>query len=145
MEGPESLGGLGIAPRVTAETERFWAEAAEGHFVAERCSGCGLHVFPPRGVCRRCGGRQLGWVRVEGAGTLYSFTINHHPWLPGLAVPYGLALVEFPDYSGIRLLGRVAPADVDRLSIGAAVTLAFPLDANGRPVPTFSLPAPEAR
>jgi uncharacterized protein len=32
---------VGIPPAVTEETEAFWAAAAQGRLVAERCTSCG--------------------------------------------------------------------------------------------------------
>ena len=62
---------------------------------------------------------------MAGPGVVYSFTVNWNPWQPGMDVPFGLALVEFPTAPGFRLLGRVSGADVDDLRVGRAVTVGF--------------------
>ena len=95
----------GLPPAVTDETASFWATAAEGRLVVERCLTCGADSFPPRGMCRNCRGRSMSSVEVTGRGRVYSFTVNYQRWLPDLDVPYAIVLVEFPDHPGVRVVG----------------------------------------
>lgn len=99
----------GVPAEVTPESEPFWAAGRRGELVVEECDGCGLHIFPPRGVCRRCYGRDLHLRTVEGPGVVYSMTVNHNAWGPGAPEVYPLVLVEFPDYSGVRFVGSFEP------------------------------------
>lgn len=96
----------GVPAEVTPESEEFWAAGRRGELAVERCDSCGLHVFPPRGVCRGCYGRELHLRPVEGPGVVYSSTVNHNAWSPGAPEVYALVLVEFPEYSGVRFVGR---------------------------------------
>lgn len=100
----ESLAVLGVKPAVTPENKPLWDAAAEGRLIVERCEDCGLHLFPPHGICRRCLGCNLAWVDVNPPGVVKAYTINHHPWAPGLG-PYAVALVEMPEYDDIRMVG----------------------------------------
>jgi uncharacterized OB-fold protein len=52
-------------------------------------------------------------------------------------VPFALALVEFPDTPGFRLLGRMHGVDLDDLAIGQAVTVAMVDGPGGTRVPGF--------
>jgi uncharacterized OB-fold protein len=76
-----------------------------GEFIVEHCPACGLHVPPPRGICRNCHNRTLEWVPVDGPATVYSFTANANEWVPGAGADYVVVLAEYPQYSGIRFLG----------------------------------------
>ncbi|GAA0628882.1 hypothetical protein GCM10009547_35690 [Sporichthya brevicatena] len=100
----EDLAVLGVRPAITPESKPFWDAAAQSRLVVERCDDCGLHVFPPRGICRRCLGRSLSWVDVAPPAVLHAFTHNHHPWAPGLGV-YTVGLVELPEHDRIRMVG----------------------------------------
>ena len=128
---------VGVAPVVTAESAPFWEAAARGELLVERCSACGHYVFPPRGVCAKCGGRQLTYVPVEGTGRIYSFTVNYNSWMPGMEVPYVLALVEFPEYPGFRVLGRLRGFDPDVVAIGTEVGIGFEPGPNELSIPSF--------
>jgi uncharacterized OB-fold protein len=101
----------GVPARVTPESAPFWAAGAGGELVVEECLACGLHIFPPRGVCRGCHGRELRFTPVRPPGVVYATTVNHNAWYPDGPTVFPLVLVEFPDYSGVRFVGRYAGPD----------------------------------
>lgn len=76
-------------------------------------------------------------VEVTGAGRIYSYTVNHQRWLPDLEVPYALALVEFDDHPGVRVMGRVQGCEPGEVSIGMAVAVGFEPGPGGVAVPSF--------
>ncbi|HVE25994.1 MAG TPA: zinc ribbon domain-containing protein [Sporichthya sp.] len=125
----EDLAVLGVRPAITPEARPFWDAAGQGRLVVERCSDCGLHLFPPRGICRRCRSRSLAWVEVAPPAVLYAFTHNHHAWAPGLGV-YTVVLVELPDHDGIRLVG-VYDGDGREPRIGDRLDFVFTPFAEG--------------
>lgn len=128
---------VGIPPLVTEETEAFWAAAAEGRLLAERCPACGAESFPHYGICRACRHRPVGHVEITGPGRVYSLTVNHQAWLPGLEVPYVLAVVEFPDHPGVRVLGRLRGRAPEDAAIGMTVDVGFEPGPGGFAVPSF--------
>ena len=127
----------GIPPAVTAETAPFWDGAKEGRLLVERCSDCGAESFPPRGICRVCRSRATSPVEVTGRGVVYSFTVNHQPWLPDLEVPYAVVLVEFPAHPGVRVAGRLRGCPPGDVAIGAAVEVGFEPGHGGVSIPSF--------
>jgi uncharacterized OB-fold protein len=98
---------LGIPAEITPETASFWAAGAAGELVVDRCTSCGLHVFPPRGVCRDCLGREFTPCPISPPGVIYSLTVNHNAWSPGSPAVYTVGLVEFPHVSSIRMVGML--------------------------------------
>lgn len=128
---------VGIPPAITEETAPFWAAAAEGRLVVERCDDCGAESHPPRGICRACRGRSLTWVEITGPGTVHSFTVNHQRWLPDLEVPYAVVLVEFADHPGVRVVGRLRGCEPDAVAIGMAVAVGFEPGPGDVAIPSF--------
>jgi len=128
---------IGIPPAVTEETAAFWAAAAEGRLLVERCSSCGSESFPPRGICRSCRGRSLAPAEITGRGVVYSLTVNHQRWLPGLEVPYAIVLVEFEDHPGVRVVGRLRGCDPEAAVIGMPVDVGFEPGPGGFAIPSF--------
>jgi uncharacterized OB-fold protein len=128
---------VGVPPAITEETAPFWEAAAAGRLVVERCTACGADSFPPRGTCRACRCRETTWAEVTGPGTVYSFTVNHQRWLPGLEVPYAVVLVEFPDHPGVRVPGRLRGCAPEEAAIGMAVDVGFAPGPAGVAVPSF--------
>ena len=137
MSGRTQQRAVGVAPAVTAENRRFWEAAGRGELVVEYCGGCARHLFPPRGYCPGCGGRELDEVALAGPGVVYSFTVNWNAWQAAMEVPFALVLVEFPEAPGVRLLGRLQQADLDDLRIGQAVSIGFDDGPGGMRVPSF--------
>ncbi|HEX4089629.1 MAG TPA: OB-fold domain-containing protein [Trebonia sp.] len=128
---------VGIPPAVTEETAEFWAAAADGRLIAERCLSCGAESFPPRGICRSCRHRATESVTVGGPGSVYSYTVNYQRWLPELEVPYAIALVEFADHPGVRVAGRLRGCAVSEVAIGMAVDVGFEPGPGGFAIPSF--------
>jgi uncharacterized OB-fold protein len=122
---------LGVPPLVTPENQAFFQAAARHELVVEHCCNCGLHVFPPRGVCRRCYRRTLEWVQVKAPGVLYSYTVNYNAWSPTSPPRYVMGLVEFPQCSSIRFMGFLEDFD-DEPEIGALVDIAFHTALDGQ-------------
>jgi uncharacterized OB-fold protein len=128
---------VGIPPAVTHETEAFWSAAKEGRLLVERCAACGAESFPPRGMCRSCRARAMEPVEITGRGRVYSFTVNHQRWLPGLEVPYAIVLVEFADHPGVRVVGRLRGCDPEAAAIGMEVAVGFEPGPGGFAIPSF--------
>jgi uncharacterized OB-fold protein len=128
---------VGIPPAVTDETEAFWSAASEGRLLVERCAACGAESFPPRGMCRSCRARVMKPVEITSRGRVYSFTVNHQRWLPGLEVPYAIVLVEFADHPGVRVMGRLRGCDPEAAMIGMEVAVGFEPGPGGFAIPCF--------
>jgi uncharacterized OB-fold protein len=102
-------------PRVTEENEAFWTGGRDGSLQIMRCADCGYYVHPPAPRCGRCYGERVEPSRVSGRGRVYSYTVNERAWMPGLEVPYVVALVELEEQPGLRLVTNVvgcSPYDV---------------------------------
>jgi uncharacterized OB-fold protein len=127
----------GVPPEVTEETETFWAAAAEGRLVVERCDGCGAYCFPPRGICRECLGRAMSPAEVTSRGRIYSYTVNYQRWLPDLEIPFAIVLVEFPDHPGIRVVGRLRGIAPEEIAIDDEVEVGFEPGPGGYAIPSF--------
>ena len=135
---------VGIPPGVTEETAAFWAAAAEGRLVVERCAACGTESFPPRGLCRACRGREMLAAEITGTGRVYSCTVNYQRWLPDLEVPYAIVLVEFDDHPGVRVTGRLRGCPPEAATIGMTVAVGFEPGPGGFAIPSF-VAAPRGR
>lgn len=116
-------------PRVTALDAPFWRAGADGTLRIQRCGACGLYLHPPGPVCPHCLGRDLAFTPVSGRARVVTSTVNHHPWYPGWATPYVVAIVELDEQPGLRLTTNVVDCDPDAVAIGMAVTVCFtPID-----------------
>lgn len=115
--------------RVTPDvhTKPFWDYCRQHELRIQRCTACGKFRNPPLPGCLACGSFDVEWVKVSGKGTVYSFTIPHHPVVPVLAeyVPYNVVVVELEGTGGVRLISNLIDMPYEDISIGQAVELVW--------------------
>lgn len=106
-------------------SKEFWDRCARRELAFQRCTNCGTFRNPPGPICYVCRSTDSEWSPVAGDGTLFSWTIVTHPVHPALVarVPFNVALVEFPDAPGVRLVTNVVDAEPDELVVGMPVRL----------------------
>jgi len=110
-------------PRPTSLSAPFWAAAARHQLVIQRCRDDGRYEWTPQQACSRCLRETLEWTPASGRGTVYSFSVVTRPAVPGLAVPYIVAIVELAE--GPRMLTRLRGLDPHDARIGLPVRVAF--------------------
>lgn len=113
------------APAPDPLTKPYWDAAADRRLIVQRCRGCGLHQFYPRGHCTRCWSGELDWTESSGRGTVHSFMVVRRTREPGFAdaVPYVYALVDLE--AGARLATNVVGIDAEDVEVGMPVRVTF--------------------
>ncbi|GAA5054548.1 hypothetical protein HNP84_002989 [Thermocatellispora tengchongensis] len=103
----------------------YLAACARGELVVQRCAGCGRRVHPPEPECPWCGGGELPFAPVSGAGQVHTFTVVHRSFAPEFRgrEPYVLAWIDLPE--GVRAFGRVTGCPPERVRIGMPVRVTF--------------------
>jgi uncharacterized OB-fold protein len=115
-------------PDTTWEPIReFWAGAAAGELRIPRCESCGRLCWYPRERCRRCQGEGFTWEALSGRGTLFSWVVVTHPFLPQFAdlIPFAPALVALEEDPSVRLATRMVDCDFDALDFEMAVRVDY--------------------
>ncbi len=124
-------------------SQEFWAAAAAHSLVLARCTRCAGLTHPPDVVCPHCGSSDPAYefTPVDGSGSLRSWTVMRHSFLPGFDGPFVLVDVELAAQADLRLIGRLLDGPDVPLRLGAPVRLAFEDVAPGVAVPAFTLEA----
>lgn len=112
-----SAAGDRVLPSPDLDSAPHFEAAAAGRLAVPCCDDCGAFHWYPATACPACGGDNIGWPRLSGEGSIFSFTIVGHALMPWLAerVPYVLGVIALPDAPGVRLVTdvvNVAPGDV---------------------------------
>lgn len=102
-------------PEPTPVSLPFWRALAEHRLLVQYSPSLGRYVFYPRTLAPGTLADDLEWREIDGAATLYTFTVTERPTAPPWvnAVPQLLAVVQWdvgPRFS--TELVDVAPADV---------------------------------
>lgn len=102
-------------PALNAENTPFWHGGENGELLICHCARCDRFFHPPAPVCPQCASFDIAPRAVSGKGKVLSYTINHQKWIPGLAVPYVIAIVELSDQAGLQFVTNIVgcpPEDV---------------------------------
>lgn len=122
-------------PDVTWEpTREYWAGAARGELRIPRCDSCGRLVWYPHDTCRRCDGTGLTWETLSGRGTLFSWVVVTHAFLPQFAdlVPFVPALVALEEDPAVRIATRMVDCEPSDLDFEMPVEVVFrPIEFTG--------------
>ena len=112
-------------PQITDENGAFWTGGRDGELLIIRCASCGYWIHPPAPRCPKCLGDAVEPQAVSGRGTVYSYTINRQAWVPGLEVPFVIAIVELNEQRGLRLMTNIVDCPTEEVEIGMPVEVAF--------------------
>ncbi|MBV6756695.1 Zn-ribbon domain-containing OB-fold protein [Rhodococcus opacus] len=128
-----------ILPRPDADTREYWAAAAQGKLLIQRCEDCETPRFYPRLLCPKCHSQRSRWDESTGAGAIHSFSIVHRAPLPEFRdkVPYVVALIDLDD--GVRMFSNITGTTGDALHIGARVRVTFRKETDEIGIPEFEL------
>jgi len=99
----------------------------------EHCDDCAHWVHPSSGECRECGGRLVARP-VSGQGTVFTYTVNYHPYNPDIPTPYVIAIVELAEQSGLRVAANIVDCEPDSVTCGMPVDIRPEKGAGGAPL-----------
>jgi uncharacterized OB-fold protein len=130
-----------IKPPMAEDNAWWWEQAANDKLVIQRCTGCSALRHPPRPMCDGCRSTEWDFIESSGRGTLASFTVLHHPQVPGYEYPLTIALVDLEE--GTRIVSELVDCERESVSIGMSVEARIHEDEDGFKLPVFA-PAPAA-
>jgi len=112
-------------PAITPDMKPFFDAAKRHELVVQRCRGCGGHRFPAREICSSCLSRDAEWVKVSGAGEIFSYNVMHQVYHPGFAdeVPYAVVVVKLQE--GAKMNSNLKGIAPDAIKIGMPVRVVF--------------------
>ncbi len=113
-----------MLPTIDDHNRPFWTGGADGKLMITRCTQCDLWVSPPAADCPHCGGA-LEAQPVSGRGTVFTYTVNHQPFNPGVPLPYVIAIVELDEQQDLRIASNIVDCEPDSVDIGMRVEVRF--------------------
>jgi uncharacterized OB-fold protein len=113
-------------PVPDSESRPFWEGARARRLMLQRCASTGQFQFPPTTFCQGAGLERPYWVEASGRGTVFSWIVVRHPTPKDIYaddVPYAVGLITLEE--GCRITGNIVGIDVDAITAGMKVQVAF--------------------
>ncbi len=110
-------------PAIGPDNEFFWEGVERGELLFQRCANCGRFRHPARPMCPHCHSLEWEAVPSTGRGSVFSFTVAHHPPMEGFEVPYVVVLVDLEE--GVRLIADLVGDDATDVYVGMPVEVTF--------------------
>jgi uncharacterized OB-fold protein/acyl dehydratase len=97
----------------------WWQGFRDGSLLIQKCSSCGKLRHPPRPMCGACQSSDWESIRASGKGTVHSYTILHHPPIPGYDLPIPIGLIDLEE--GTRIVANIKGCEPDDIHVGMKV------------------------
>jgi acyl dehydratase/uncharacterized OB-fold protein len=126
-------------PVATPISAPFWEGLKARRLLIQQCNACAHWNFYPRRHCPVCLEHDLAWREVDGAATLYSYTVTRIATLPDFMdeMPQKLAVVELAE--GVRINTNLVGLDEAQIRIGMPLQPVFAeVDAKGNRLLRFT-------
>ena len=124
-------------PRPTPTSQPWFDGCRAGELRLQYCGACREYQFYPRTLCVKCGQREPEWRSASGRGRIASFTVVRRGVSEAYPTPYVVALIDLAE--GPRLMSMIVDAEVEQVSVGAAVAVDFQAWSEDTSMPVFRL------
>ncbi len=112
---------------MAAEFRPFWEAVDAGRLCFPCCRACRRFHWYPLTRCPHCRSADIAWTEIAGPAAVYSWTVVSHAFDPAFRdrLPYIVALVEFRDAPGVRLVTNLIDVAPEEVRFDMAVVPAF--------------------
>ena len=124
--------GFGFTPVADYDSQVFWDGCKNRELLVRRCGSCNTYRIPPGPGCPNCGSLKSDWVKIQGKGEIYSYTIVHRA-----KEPYNMIVVSLPEADGVHMLSALVDCKNEDIHIGMPVEVVFEEIGGGMMLPKF--------
>ncbi|MBI4641644.1 MAG: Zn-ribbon domain-containing OB-fold protein [Candidatus Tectomicrobia bacterium] len=112
-------------PTPDLDSQLFWEGCRRHELILKECLNCGAHRFVSRLLCPHCHSEETRWVKANGKGEVYTYTVMHQPYHPAFApdLPYVVAMIELEE--GVKLISNVIGCRPQEVKVGMKVEVVF--------------------
>lgn len=125
-----------LQPARDPDTDWYWRCEDDGVLRLLTCGTCGYLSHPPGPRCARCHSTDVAPRPVSGRGTVWAWSVNLQPFLPGLP-PFCIASVQIEEQDDVRLTTQLVDCVYEDVREGLPVEVVFVEGAGGVRLPFF--------
>jgi uncharacterized OB-fold protein/acyl dehydratase len=124
-----------LRPPLGHDNAWWWEGVDADRLLIQKCSDCGTLRHPPRPMCAQCQSVKWGSIESQGRGVVHSYTVMHHPPIPGYDYPLAVALIDLEE--GTRIVSNVEGCKPEEVHIGMQVKCSFDVTEGDFKLPIF--------
>lgn len=121
-----------IVPIADVDSRDYWNGCRNRQLLVRRCNDCRTYRLPPGPGCPECGSMDSEWVKIDGKGEIYTYTLVYQT-----KEPYSIIVVSLPEADGVHMLSSLVDCPIDQIRIGMAVEVVFQDTGDGMALPVF--------
>lgn len=115
-----SNAGFGFTPVADHDTQEYWNGCKNRELLVRRCECCKTYRIPPGPGCPNCGSMKSSWVKIQGKGEIYTYTVVHRA-----QVPYNMIVVSLLEADGVHMVSNLVDCKNEDIKIGMPVEVVF--------------------
>ena len=121
------------------EYKPFWKGTRDARLCFPWCRSCGRYHWYPSILCPHCQSKEIEWVPIKGRGKVYTWTVVRHLFHSAFKnrLPLIVALVEFDDAPGIRLVTNIIRCKPEEVFVSMPVEVIFHMVNKELTMPVF--------
>jgi len=121
------------------DSQEFWAGCKNRELLIRRCCKCKTYRIPPGPGCPEWGAMESDWVKIDGKGEIFSYTIVCSSNIPGFAetVPYNIVVVSLSEADDVNILSNLVDCPNEDIHVGMPVEVVFEDVPGGQTLPLF--------
>ena len=127
-----SNAGSTIVPVADHDSQEYWNGCKNRELLVRRCGSCKTYRIPPGPGCPNCGSLKSDWIKIDGKGEIFTYTVVHRA-----KVPYNIIVVSLPEADGVHMLSNLVDCKHEDIHIGMPVEVVFEEVGAGMMLPKF--------
>ena len=126
-----------LVPTPSIDSQPYWDGLKEHKLKLQKCANCGKIRHYPRPVCGSCWSMEVDWIEASGKGTVHSWTVSHHAFLPAYKKELPLILVTVDLEEGVRMNSQLRDSKPEDLKLGMPVEVIYEDATDDLTLPMF--------
>lgn len=114
-----------LVPTPSIDSQPYWDGLKEHKLKLQKCANCGKVRHYPRPVCDSCWSMEVDWIEASGKGTVHSWTVSYHAFLPAYKKELPIILVTVDLAEGVRMNSQLKGAKPEDLKLGMPVEVIY--------------------
>src|SRR5450830_1462474 len=107
-----SNAGSTVMPVPDLDSQEYWNGCKNRELLVRRCGSCNTYRIPPGPGCPHCGSLKSDWIKINGKGEIYTYTI-----VCNVKDPYNIIVVSLPEADDVHILSSLVDCSNEEIRV----------------------------